>query len=104
GTITSLAFHPGGALLASAAKDRSVRLWNPATGQALKVLEGHTAWVQGIQFLSRGTRLASTGADQTIRVWGLDARTKSSAQPARPRRVRAFCSAQGYSAGSMAAD
>jgi WD40 repeat protein len=64
-------FHPTASLLASASKDRTVRLWNAGDGQPLKVLEGHTAWVEGLQFLSRGTRIASVGADQTIRIWDL---------------------------------
>ena len=37
--------------------------------QALKTLEGHTAWVEGLAFYAQGTRLVSVGADQTIRLW-----------------------------------
>jgi WD40 repeat protein len=69
--VTSLAFHPGGEVLASAGKDRTVRLWNPAGGPPLKNLEGHAAWVQGVAFFARGGRLASAGADGTVRVWDL---------------------------------
>ncbi len=69
--ITGLAFHPAGAVLASASKDRTVRLWNLANGQALKTLEGHGAWVQGLAFVTHGTRLASVSADHTVRVWDL---------------------------------
>jgi WD40 repeat protein len=72
-SVTGLAFHPGGTVLASCSKDRTVRLWNPANGQPLtpKPLEGHTAWVQGVVFVAQGTRLASIGADRTVRVWNL---------------------------------
>ena len=75
-SVTALAFHPGGAVLASDSKDRTVRLWNPADGQLLKALEGHTAWVEGVTFLARGTRLASAGADRTVRLWDLTAPPK----------------------------
>ena len=40
-----------------------------ANAQTLKSLEGHTAWVQGVTFLAKGTRLASVGADETVRLW-----------------------------------
>jgi WD40 repeat protein len=58
-------------VLVSSSRDRTVRLWNPANGQVIKVLEGHAAWVQGVTFLAQGTRLASVGADQTVRLWDL---------------------------------
>jgi WD40 repeat protein len=69
--ITALVFHPAGAVLISASKDRTLRLWNPTNGQMLKSLEGHTAWVQGAALLEQGTRLASVGADRTVRLWAL---------------------------------
>ena len=55
----------------SGSKDRTLRLWNPANPMPLKVLEGHTSWVQGVTFLAQGTRLASVGADSTVRMWDL---------------------------------
>jgi WD40 repeat protein len=69
-SVTAVAFHPTGAVLASAGRDNTIRLWT-ATGQALKSLEGHTNWVQGLLFLAHGTHVASVGADQTLRIWDL---------------------------------
>jgi WD40 repeat protein len=51
-------------------------LWNPATGQLIKALEGHTAWVQGVTFAAQATRVVSVGADQTVRLWDLTAAQK----------------------------
>jgi WD40 repeat protein len=70
-SISALAFHAGSAVLASSARDRAIKLWNPDNGQILANLEGHTSWVQGIAFLEKGARLASVSADQTIRIWDL---------------------------------
>ena len=44
---------------------------NPANAQPFKVLEGHNAWVEGVVFTGQGTRLATVGADQTVRLWDL---------------------------------
>ena len=69
--VTGLAFHPGGTILASCSKDRTVKLWDVNAGGQLVSLDGHTAWVQGLVFLEKGTRMATVGADQTVRVWEL---------------------------------
>lgn len=69
--VTAVVFHPGSAALVSAGKDRTIRLWNPTNGQALRSLEGHTGWVEGLAFLDKGTRLVTASADRTVRVWDL---------------------------------
>jgi WD40 repeat protein len=73
GTITGQVFHPGGQILFTTSKDRSVRAFNPAAGNALKALEGHTAWAEGCVLLHQGTKLISVGADRTARLWDLGA-------------------------------
>jgi WD40 repeat protein len=41
-SIVSVKFSSDGALLASGSADKTVRLWDPETGEQLRVLEGHT--------------------------------------------------------------
>ena len=41
-SIVSVKFSSDGALLASGAADKTVRIWNADTGDLIRVLEGHT--------------------------------------------------------------
>ncbi|MGH3568316.1 MAG: trypsin-like peptidase domain-containing protein [Pseudonocardia sp.] len=58
-------------LLASASDDRTVRVWDPGTGAAEQVLQGHTGGVLGVCAVRVGQRelLASASDDRTVRVW-----------------------------------
>jgi uncharacterized protein with WD repeat len=65
-------FSPDGRRLASAGEDRTVRVWDAASGQELLSLKGHTGAVRSVCFSPDGRRLASAGSDQndqTVRVW-----------------------------------
>ena len=46
GWVYSVAFSPDGTTLASGGgDDRTVRLWEAATGRKIRTLSGHTGWV-----------------------------------------------------------
>ena len=72
--------------LASASGDKTVRVWDAASGACLRVLEGHTRWVTSVCLLSDG-RLASASVDDTVRVW--DAASGSCLEIAQKGSVRA---------------
>jgi hypothetical protein len=66
-------------LVASAAFDRTVRVWRAKGRQDVAVLHGHTGNVTGLAFAADGRRLASLSADwgarlgdATVRVWEVD--------------------------------
>ncbi|KZT74698.1 WD40 repeat-like protein [Daedalea quercina L-15889] len=70
-SISSIKFSADGSKLASAAADKSVKLWNTETGEILKTLEGHTEGISDIAWSPDGEFLASASDDKTIRIWCL---------------------------------
>ena len=69
--INCLAISPDGEILVSGSADNSIRLWNFATGKALKTLTGHASYVNAIAITPDGKTLVSGSADTTIKLWDL---------------------------------
>ncbi|KAJ9481382.1 hypothetical protein VN97_g12098 [Penicillium thymicola] len=67
--VNSIAWSPDGSRLASASSDKTVRIWDPTTGQCASTLEGHSELVCSIAWSPDRSRLASGSADQTVRIW-----------------------------------
>ncbi|RKK23582.1 Vegetative incompatibility protein HET-E-1 [Fusarium oxysporum f. sp. cepae] len=67
--VTSAAFTPDGHRLASASHDRTVRIWDSATGTCLQTLEGHRGVVRSVAFTGDNHRLASASDDRTVKIW-----------------------------------
>lgn len=71
-TVLSLQFSPDGRMLASGGADKLCRLWDVATGEAVRGFEGHTHHVLGIAWQDNGQRLATASADHSVKVWKVD--------------------------------
>ncbi|MCC3332030.1 WD40 repeat domain-containing protein [Nocardia abscessus] len=67
--VRAVAFSPDGRLLATGSDDRTVRLWDPATGHQVGDPLGHTNLVFSVAF-SPDRRLLATGSgDGSARLW-----------------------------------
>ena len=71
--ILSLAFDAQGTRLASGSSgaDKSIRIWQVASGECLQTLKGHAGAISGLAFSPRNV-LASASLDKSARIWDLD--------------------------------
>src|SRR6267142_1723959 len=67
--ISFVAFSSDGQVLASSSYDKTIKLWEVATGREIRTLEGHSAPVKTIAVSNDGKMLASGSYDRTIKLW-----------------------------------
>jgi len=69
--VYSVAFSPDGKQIVSGSDDKTVRLWDSASGKVLRELQGHTDWVSSVAFSRDGKQIVSGSDDKTVRVWNV---------------------------------
>jgi WD40 repeat protein len=69
--VFSVAVASDGRRAVSGSADRTVRVWDLASGRCTAALEGHTDYITSVALTSDGRRAVSGSADRTVRVWDL---------------------------------
>ena len=69
--ITGVSFSPNGKLIASASKDKTVKIWR-RNGKLVSTLEGHEKRLTSVAFNQNSKILASSAWDGTVRLWHID--------------------------------
>lgn len=74
--VNSVAWHPGADVIVTVAdaKDGRVHVWSTRDHCHLGLLEGHETGVFSVAFDPAGRRLATSGADRSVRIWDFDSR------------------------------
>ncbi len=70
GLVRSISISSNGHFIATGGADGTVRVWDAATGNQLRLFQGHTKAVNTVSFWPyANSRLFSTSDDGTIRIW-----------------------------------
>ncbi|KAK4148427.1 putative WD domain protein, partial [Chaetomidium leptoderma] len=67
--VISVAFSHDSKTLASASDDRTIKLWDAATGACTATLKGHSREVSSVAFSHDSKMLASASDDASIKLW-----------------------------------
>lgn len=72
GWVRALAVEPGNEWFASGAGDRTIKIWDLASGNLRLTLTGHISTVRGLAVSSRHPYLFSCGEDKMVKCWDLE--------------------------------
>ena len=71
GTVFSVCVTADGSRLFSGSMDKTIKVWDVATGACVQTLQGHTDSVWSVCVSANGSRLFSGSSDNTIKVWNI---------------------------------
>ncbi|KAI7908151.1 WD40-repeat-containing domain protein [Cokeromyces recurvatus] len=69
GPVNAVRYNTNGQYCLSGGRDRTVRLWNSATGLMLHTYNGHGRDVLGLAVSNDNAKIASCGVDRSILLW-----------------------------------
>jgi pleiotropic regulator 1 len=72
GWVRSIAVDPGNAWFATGSGDRTIKIWDLASGQLKLTLTGHIEQVTGVAVSDRHPYMFSVGLDKMVKCWDLE--------------------------------
>ncbi|OCQ97838.1 serine/threonine protein kinase [Oscillatoriales cyanobacterium USR001] len=69
--VGALAFSPDGLTLASGSKDKTIKIWDLATGNLIRSFDGDSSAIWSVAFNSDGTQLVTGSSYWRIMLWNL---------------------------------
>ncbi|MGE5341941.1 MAG: hypothetical protein ACM3SY_10740 [Candidatus Omnitrophota bacterium] len=69
GAVMACAFSPDEKTVLSASSDKTLKLWDAATGREIRTFYGHIDFVTSCAFSPDGKTLLSTSKDKTLKLW-----------------------------------
>jgi len=73
GAVASAAISPDGRLVATGSWDHSAKIWDAATGRAIRKLDGgHAGYINSVEFSPDGRELLTASDDGTARLWDVE--------------------------------
>lgn len=72
GWVRSVAFEPGNEWFATGSGDRTIKIWDTASGRLKLTLTGHIEQVTGLAVSDRSPYLFSCGLDKMVKCWDLE--------------------------------
>ncbi len=70
-SVNAVAITPDGKQAVSASRDKTLKLWDLATGHEVPTLTGHSSWVYAVAITPDGKQAVSASWDKTLKLWDL---------------------------------
>ena len=69
--VGAVAFSPDGLMLASGSKDKTIQIWDLATGKSIRTFPGDSSTIWSVAFDAKGTKLATGTGFWRVMLWDL---------------------------------
>ena len=67
--VSTVAISPDGRYALSGSSDKTLKLWDLATGRAIRTFKGHSQLVSSVAFSPDGKMIASGSHEQVVKLW-----------------------------------